>query len=148
MMLRGLLSFLWLFAVPSLSEDTALDKPFSANLAKLSHAPCVTLYYRYGRMGCGTADRDLQVGQLQYFDGNLPNAEEPYVAVVEDYMLTAASISTLMAAKGNLQGILVLNSTSNNGNNDGQQQNDYSYYSPDSQTPQGKERKIGKSVSM
>lgn len=124
-------SFVGLLAIAlSAKADTALDEPFTSSFARLSHAPCVTLFYRNGRFGCGTESQDLQKGQLQYFDGSLPETDEPYVAVMEDYDLSATSMNTLMAAYGkNLQGVLVLNSTVTDS------ENDFSYYSPDTKYP-------------
>jgi len=116
-----------------ISEDSALDQPFSDSFTKLNHAPCVSLYHRNGRIGCGTESRSLQTGQLQYFDGSLPDTDDPYVAVMKDYLLTAQSLDTLVAATSNglLQGVLVLNSTSDSNSND------QVFRSPDSQTPRG-----------
>lgn len=133
--MRFLIAFCALLLAPTSATDTDLNKPFSASLAKLDHAPCITLYYRYGRVGCGTEDRSIQVGQLQYFDGSLPQTKEPYVAVMEDYMLTAQSLDTLLAARGGLlQGVLVVNSTASDGSSNSK---DHSFYSPDAQAPQG-----------
>jgi nicastrin len=124
-------SILGLLAIAISSKaDTALDEPFTSSFARLSHAPCVTLYYRNGRIGCGTESQDLQKGQLQYFDGTLPESDEPYVAVMEDYDLSATSMNTLMAAYGKkLQGVLVLNSTSNDNDKE------FTYRSPDTKYP-------------
>lgn len=120
-----------LFSVAA--AQTGIDEPFTSSFARLAHAPCVSLFYRDGRMGCGTEDHSLQIGQLKYFDGSLPDTDKPYVAVMEEEMLTAQSLDTLLAARGQLlQGVLVLNSTSNE---DGGQS--ASYYSPDSVTPNG-----------
>jgi len=116
------------------SSDTGLDRPFTSSFATLSHAPCVTLFHRNGRLGCGTEDRSNQIGMLKYFDGSLPNMNEPWVAVIEDYKLTANNMDTLLAVRGGfLQGILVLNSTAEDGSSEGQ----HTYNSPDSQTPRG-----------
>jgi len=126
--LFGLLSLRFAIA------ENALDEPFSSSFAKLAHAPCVSLFYRNGRLGCGTEDRSVNVGKLKYFKGDLPEADGNYVAVIEDYMLTSQTISTLSAARGEyLQGILVLNSTSDNDDDQGS----HTFYSPDAQSPQG-----------
>jgi nicastrin len=113
--------------------DASFDQPFAS--AAIPHVPCVTLYHRNGRQGCGTADHDLQTGTLRYFQSgsSAPNVQEEYVAVVEDYVLTSTTLQTLMTAyraNGLLQGILVVNSTSID-------ENDNSFRSPDSQYPQG-----------
>lgn len=124
------------------SVDAALDQPFTSSYSSLQHVPCVTLFHRNGRVGCGTEDHSLQVGKLVYFqEGTLPTAadtKDPYVALVEDYDLTATNLNTLSTAKdaGLLKGILVLNSTSSSGNNNNNQ-NQNTFYSPDSSTPQG-----------
>ena len=113
--------------------DEGLDKPFTSSFARLEHAACTSLFYRNGRLGCGTEDTSLQVGQLKYFDGSLPDMNKPYVAVMDEEMLTADSINTLVSARGGyLQGILVLNSTSEEDEGKNNQ-----YYSPDSQYPRG-----------
>lgn len=117
------------------SSDTAFNKPFTASYSRLDHAACVSLFYRNGRLGCGTEDRSVQIGRLEYFDGDLPAIDEAYVAVMEEYMLNEASFKTLAYGQqnsgGNLKGILVLNST--NYDSDG----DASYRSPDYVYPQG-----------
>lgn len=128
----------------SSSLDTLLNQPFADSVTNLRHAPCTTLFHRNGRVGCGTQERTNQVGELLYFSGSssnvLNNRDEPYVAVMEDYMLTAKSINTLLAARknnGQLQGILVLNATNHDdvSNDDVNESN--SYRSPDAQAPQG-----------
>ena len=99
----------------SSSSSSELDRPFSESFSRLDHAGCVSLFYRNGRIGCGTADRSLQIGQLRYFDGeNVPNTDGPYVAVMEDYVLDAQPMALLMDERQNglIQGVLVLNSTS------------------------------------
>jgi nicastrin len=120
------------------SATNELDQPFSSNFANLVHAPCVTLFHRNGSMGCGTQERSLQRGQLRYFDGSLPQTEDPYVAVIEDYMLTAETFQTLSVAQGGLlQGILVLNATTSSDTSRNSYVGENSYRSPDSQNPQG-----------
>jgi nicastrin len=131
--MKFLLLYILLRSLPVLASDmgrTALDQPFTSSFIKLQHAPCVTLYHRNGRVGCGTAESDSnQEGMLAYFDGSLPQTQEkPYVAVIEDYYLTLQSFQTLLADRGGrLRGIIVLNSTSS----------DHKFYSPDSVYPQG-----------
>jgi Nicastrin small lobe len=78
---------------------------------------------------------------LIYYQGSIPsssdNTAKEYVALVEDYDLTANTMDTLAQDRGGrLQGILVLNSTSSGGSsNSGSSQ--YTFVSPDSGTPQG-----------
>ena len=117
------------------SSETSLNKPFTASYSRLDHAACVSLFHRNGRIGCGTEERDVQVGRLEYFDGDLPQIDQPYVAVMEEFMLNEASFKTLAYEQqnsgANLQGILVLNSTNYDGSEDA------SYRSPDATYPQG-----------
>lgn len=143
MLLFMIVSFLTMCSIGS-SADTSLDHPFTESFTKLSHAPCISLYYRNGRVGCGTEDHSVSIGELKYFDGALPqNQQSPYVILVEDYDLTAETLDTLSAARGGLlHGILVVNSTkdgdnSNSNANSKSSQDTNVYYSPDSRTPQG-----------
>jgi nicastrin len=125
--------FLAVVATPLCVAENGIDEPFTSSFTRLSHAPCLSLFHRNGRVGCGTEDQSLQVGQLKYFDGSLPDTAKPYVAVMEEDLLTATSLDTLLAARGGLlQGVLVLNSTSEE---DGGKNSNF--YSPDSQTPRG-----------
>ena len=142
MMMIRLGSLLMLLAamiyVPSASAANSLNEPFTSAFTRLDHAACVTLFHRGGRIGCGTADHSLQIGRLKYFDGNLPeDTSESYVAVMEDFLLTQQSISTLLgdSAEGTLKGVLVLNSTSSDGSSANTDQ--VRLYSLESQTPQG-----------
>jgi nicastrin len=134
MHLRGHLVSLFLVCLCYFgAAETGLDRPFTSSYAKLSHAPCVSLFHRSGRTGCGTDDHGVQVGELQYFDGSLPDTDKAYVAVMEEELLTTQSFDTLLGARGGLlKGILVLNATSQD---DGGKNSDY--YSPDAQSPRG-----------
>jgi nicastrin len=92
-----------------------INEPFQSSFHDLKHSPCVTLYNRYGRAGCGTVDRETQSGPIFYYDGSngVPDNGEEYVAVIEEYLLTYEVINTLLSSNdnGNLKGIMVLNST-------------------------------------
>ena len=105
------------------------------SFAALRHAPCVSLFYRLGRLGCGTAEHEtVQIGKLVYYNGGAPDANDPtnYVSLVEDYNMITATIENLKADyinTGRLQGILVLNSTSLKTGN--------TIYSPDTTYVQG-----------
>ena len=117
------------------SSNSGLDQPFTESYSRLDHAPCVSLFYRNGRLGCGTSDYSLQIGKLEYFDGeSIPNSRSEFVAVMEDYMLYRDSLSLLKSAhaNGKLQGVLVLNSTSSNA-----QDHDSQWYSPEAMYPLG-----------
>lgn len=117
------------------SSATSFNKPFTASYSRLDHAACVSLFHRDGRIGCGTEDRSVQIGRLEYFDGDLPDMDEPFVTVMEEYFLNEAAFKTLAYGQqnsgGNMKGILVLNST--NYDSEG----DASYRSPDNAYPQG-----------
>ena len=113
-----------------------LDQPFTTqSFTTLRHAPCVSLFYRLGRLGCSTEEHDVvQIGALVYYNGAAPDANDPtnYVALVEDYNMITATMETLRtdyANTGRLQGILVLNSTSLKTGN--------TIYSPDTAYVQG-----------
>ena len=100
--------------VEGLDKHKSLNEPFQQSFHNLKHSPCVTLYNREGRTGCGTVDRDTQSGPMYYYDGSSGTPDvESYVAVIEDYMMTAKAINTLLSSNtnGNLKGIMVLNST-------------------------------------
>lgn len=65
-------------------------------------------------MGCGTTDRTLQIGNLEYYakeDWSTPT--EKYVVVLEDYLLSNELVQEFFSNNKNglLQGLLVLNST-------------------------------------
>lgn len=95
------------------SKHASLEEPFQDSFKKLQHSPCVSLFYRNGRAGCGTQDREPQSGPLFYYDGSSspPNYMD-YVAVIEEYMLRSKTVNNLVASSGDyLKGILVLNST-------------------------------------
>lgn len=114
--------FLWTLLVASqcsttlvdaTDKHTSLDEPFQSSFHHLQHSACVTLYHRNGRAGCGTIDRDTQAGPIYYYDGSgVPNGSD-FVAVIEEYQLTAQVINSLLSsnANGNLKGIMVLNGT-------------------------------------
>lgn len=92
---------------------TSLDEPFQSAFHSLKHSPCVTLYNRKGRSGCGTVDREAQSGPIYYYDGKSSVPQEAFVAVIEEYQLTSKTMNALMSndANGNLKGVMVLNGT-------------------------------------
>jgi nicastrin len=111
----------------------SLDEPFQSSFAQLPHVPCVSLYHRHGRVGCGTSGPNDQSGRLQYFDGSYSwrGPGEAFVAVLDEKGFTASSISSLISHDDGdlLKGILVLNST--------KESDDFPYQSPASQNPNG-----------
>mmetsp|Transcript_90835 Transcript_90835/g.185068 ORF Transcript_90835/g.185068 Transcript_90835/m.185068 type:complete len:800 (+) Transcript_90835:70-2469(+) len=124
--------FLWAFSFQQLAavvegddsysstnnKHQSLNEPFQSSFHNLKHSPCVTLYNRGGRTGCGTVDRETQKGPIFYYDGSsgVPSNREDFVAVIEEYQMTAEVINTLMSSNsnGNLKGIMVLNGTDAN----------------------------------
>jgi nicastrin len=114
------------------SSSNSLDEPFQTSFKNLPHTPCVTLYHRNGRVGCGTLDRENQQAPLFYYDGSTKlNQGTDFVAVIEEFALTKDIISGLLSSNsyGNLKGILVLNSTDSNEDDD--------YSSPGNMYPLG-----------
>lgn len=116
-----------------INKHKTLNEPFQSSFHDLKHSPCVTLYNRQGRTGCGTVDRETQSGPVYYYDGSngVPGNGEDYVVVIEDYQMTAELIGTLTSLNenGNLKGIMVLNATDSSQSNE--------YYSPGPQYPLG-----------
>lgn len=108
-----------LLVFPSLLQAQSLNQPFTSSFSRLEHAACVSVFYRDGRLGCGTADRSISVGRLASFQegaivlNDNTKDDDNYVVVLEEFDLTANSMNTLLAAKnkGHLQGVLVVNST-------------------------------------
>ena len=82
-------------------------------------------------MGCSTESRDVQTGELQYFDASVkfPVYNDPFVLVMDEADLTSTNVQTAVSNNrwGLLKGILVLNST-----------DDSTYYSPGPLAPQGR----------
>lgn len=109
-------------ALSGSNKHQSLNEPFQSSFHNLKHSPCTTLYNREGRTGCGTVDREIQSGPIFYYDGSssVPAAGEDYVAVIEEYYMTAEVINKLVSynTEGNLKGIMVLNGTDTNDSND------------------------------
>lgn len=82
-------------------------------------------------MGCSTESREVQTGELQYFDSSIkyPVYNDPFVLVMDEADLTSTNVQTALDNNrwGLLKGILVLNST-----------DDGTYLSPGPQAPQGR----------
>lgn len=123
----ALSSLLWTLAVVegkdsynSFNKHKTLNEPFQSSFHDLKHSQCVTLYNRGGRAGCGTVDRETQSGPIFYYDGSNSLPNDDYVAVIEDFQMTAEVINTLVSSNGNgiLKGIMVLNGTSINESNE------------------------------
>ena len=127
----ALLAWVLLTIRAQASINPSLDEPFQKSFSYLSHAPCVSLFYIYGRIGCGTIDRAVQTGRLAYYSLNDWSAPtENYVVVLEETSLSKDIIEELVTNNkdGLLQGLLVLNSTAK----------DATIYSPAARNPLGK----------
>mmetsp|Transcript_28826 Transcript_28826/g.81320 ORF Transcript_28826/g.81320 Transcript_28826/m.81320 type:complete len:815 (-) Transcript_28826:91-2535(-) len=114
------------------ASSNSFEKPFQDAFKNLDHSPCVSLFHRNGRIGCGTADHDMQYGPLYYYDGSSKlNVNSNFVAVIEEFALEVDIFDALIQAKsyGYLQGILVLNSADSNDDGD--------YTSPGPMYPNG-----------
>jgi nicastrin len=104
----------------------SLDEPFQTQLRTLIQSPCVSLFTRNGRIGCGTTSRDGMKGRIMhwstlassdYYSGEqFSNYLPKFVAVVDEYEFTAENVEQIrMAGSGLLQGILVVNHTDSSG---------------------------------
>eukprot|EP00545_Synedropsis_sp_CCMP1620_P004897 CAMPEP_0119005330 /NCGR_PEP_ID=MMETSP1176-20130426/1653_1 /TAXON_ID=265551 /ORGANISM="Synedropsis recta cf, Strain CCMP1620" /LENGTH=837 /DNA_ID=CAMNT_0006957119 /DNA_START=130 /DNA_END=2643 /DNA_ORIENTATION=+ len=99
------------------SSSSVLSTPFNPSFQSLAHAPCVTLFTREGKQGCGTSSRDVQTGRLQTYSGveeSLgPKEDAPYVALVPEQLLTKEGLQDILAnnKQGFLQGILITNTS-------------------------------------
>jgi nicastrin len=120
-----------LVLLATLADGFTLDEPFQTSFARLSHAACVSLFYRDGRMGCSTVGREVQTGELKYYDSSVkfPNYPDPFVLVMDEPDFSTSNIQAVLGNNkwGLLKGILVLNATK-----------DGTYRSPAPQAPQGK----------
>ncbi len=114
----------------SVSALKSLDRPFQNEFKTLPQSPCVSLFHRNGRIGCGTYSHDTMTGRIlhwstlttgvsssnsnvyQYYT-DLADAMPPFVAVVDEYEYTTETVSQIMA----------MNSNNNNGNNNGSSSN-------------------------
>ncbi len=120
----------------------SLDNPFQSALKKLPQKPCVSLFTRDGRIGCGTYSRDEMTGAMlewstlvnsdYYSDGTVASSLPEFIAVVDEYEYNAATVEQIIASSDSslLKGILVLNHTSSSSAS-------LSYNSPASQYPRG-----------
>eukprot|EP00537_Pseudo-nitzschia_pungens_P001159 CAMPEP_0172368850 /NCGR_PEP_ID=MMETSP1060-20121228/29602_1 /TAXON_ID=37318 /ORGANISM="Pseudo-nitzschia pungens, Strain cf. cingulata" /LENGTH=780 /DNA_ID=CAMNT_0013093587 /DNA_START=93 /DNA_END=2435 /DNA_ORIENTATION=+ len=103
-------------------KHESLNEPFQKTFHNLEHSACTTLYNRKGRSGCGTIDRESQAGPIFYYDGSnsVPSNGEDFVAVIEEYYMTAEIVSKLLSSNvnNNLKGIMVLNGTETNDSNE------------------------------
>jgi nicastrin len=113
----------------TVSFDPSLDKPFqTASLDRLKQVPCVTLYHRNGRIGCGSWTRDVSTGILSRFSSSATvNGAVVWVLTQDEF--TPSNVQQLVASNSEKmsQGILVLNISSSS-----------SFYdSPAATTPNG-----------
>jgi len=106
------------------NTNPTLNEPFNAaHFESLPHAPCVSLFHRTGRVGCGTYSRDVMTGRLLDWttvaavenddaaaDGNRrrrrleeSSTVPPYVAVMEEMYYTSENIAKLVYFASNLE---------------------------------------------
>ncbi|KAL7533159.1 hypothetical protein ACHAXR_005073 [Thalassiosira sp. AJA248-18] len=122
------------------SDNPTLNEPFNnAHFESLPHVPCVSLFHRTGRVGCGTWSRNVMTGRLLDWSSVASNTNDnveggasvvpPYVAVMDEEYYTDENIANLMLYSqqyaagedygevdegGPLRGLLVLASDNNN----------------------------------
>ena len=148
------------------TTTTSLNEPFN-NLESLPHKPCVTLYHRNGRVGCGTLERDVMTGRLLHWSAVVTNNNDnnnnnnvqqqqqsssskqtvpPYVAVVDEAEYTSQTIKMLQTfssnfAAGNDYGPVTDGGGPLRGvlvlSTDPSNTNDVKFPSPEPLTPQG-----------
>jgi nicastrin len=120
----------------------SFDEPFQTSFSQLIHFPCTTLFTKNSRIGCGTESRQVQKGNILYFnyDGSaLQDPGKDFVAVIEEADWTYESMKAFGKLE-HLQGILIVNSTnsqSSSSSSSSSNNNNNIVYSPDSRTPQG-----------
>ena len=121
-----------------------LDNPFQTSLKKLPQKPCVSLFTRDGRIGCGTYSRDKMTGAMlewstlvnsdYYSSGTIAQSLPEFIAVLDEYEYNAAALEQIVASVTSdsslLKGIIVLNHTSSSSAS-------LSYTSPAPEYPSG-----------
>jgi len=114
-----------LHVAASSDQTPTLNEPFQTELKSLPHAPCVSLFHRNGRIGCGTVGRDEMTGTLlhwttltsdNYYSSAMAQIS-PFVAVLDEFEYTSDVIDQISSFSSDdgtalVQGILILNSTS------------------------------------
>ena len=110
------------------NKFVGLDQPFASSVfSNIDHFPCVTLYHRNGRIGCGTLDRENSPeSSILYWKNVIPSNDQSndndndevvsYVAVMTDFEYTNENMESLLALDAedssiSLQGVLILNHT-------------------------------------
>jgi len=120
-----------------------LDYPFQTSFRKLPQTPCVSLFTREGRAGCGAYSREPMVGALlswsalsqSNYYGRVSSSTLPnFIAVLDEYEYTSDNVDKIIALSNGslLQGIIVLNHT------DSSEASMY-YTSPESASPRGQD---------
>jgi len=94
------------------NSDPSLNKPFNAaHFEALPHAPCVSLFHRTGRVGCGTFGHDVMTGRLldwrsvaDFSDSTAAASAAaegekaaPYVAVMDETYYTSENVAKLQS---------------------------------------------------
>mmetsp|Transcript_42431 Transcript_42431/g.62163 ORF Transcript_42431/g.62163 Transcript_42431/m.62163 type:complete len:832 (+) Transcript_42431:116-2611(+) len=123
-----LLSTVLLLSVPKLissalttskNDEVRLDLPFQDSFEHLPHTPCVTLFHRNGRIGCGSKSRDYETGRLvrlgsdELSDGSI---SDNIVIVMTDLEFNSENMQAIRKSDFAvyLEGILVTNSSVSN----------------------------------
>lgn len=94
-----------------------LDEPFQNSFFhKLPQTPCVSLFTRDTRIGCGTTDRDTSKGTLFHWSTLVETIESysslpSFVAVLDEGEYTSDVVGEIMASGTSIRGILVLSNT-------------------------------------
>jgi Nicastrin. len=135
-------------------NNPTLDNPFQTSFRKLPQKPCVSLFTRQGRIGCGTSTRETMKGQLlswstitsgtsssgsNYYvtQQKMSQSLSKFVAVLDEYEYNAQTVEEIisLSSSSTLQGILVLNHTalSSSGADDASMV----YSSPEASSPRG-----------
>jgi len=102
------------------SDSPSLDQPFQgSSFQKVEHDACVTLFWKKGRIGCGTTSRSSQSGEVMYWsnlivNGNNDDSSKNYIAVFSEVDYTLENVEQVLDTSENVMGALVLNSTSFN----------------------------------
>ena len=146
-------------------SSSSLTEPFNS-FDRLSHIPCVSLFYRNGRTGCSTLSKSAQGGRIVHWSAVVSgdNADDnysanvgrlpPYVVLMDENEFTADNVAMVQsfAETASLQGAGSTDGDKNDNDEEGfgvlrgilvinatagANPDSVSYYSPAPQSPQG-----------
>eukprot|EP00586_Coscinodiscus_wailesii_P012929 CAMPEP_0172497068 /NCGR_PEP_ID=MMETSP1066-20121228/94780_1 /TAXON_ID=671091 /ORGANISM="Coscinodiscus wailesii, Strain CCMP2513" /LENGTH=725 /DNA_ID=CAMNT_0013269645 /DNA_START=26 /DNA_END=2200 /DNA_ORIENTATION=- len=108
----ALLLLLLLLTTSTVITGQTLNEPFQSEFNDLTHIPCVSLYTRNGRVGCGTSTRSTQSGRLLHYSATTGPADS-YVSVIPGLEFTAETLEAVLTGDKytTLAGVLVVNVT-------------------------------------